>query len=75
METLNKFYDVENQRENTEDIENSIHNSLLYNRPTVRQNCYEFCLHECSALLPFGIAIIVIIIVMIIVVIVVKNLF
>jgi len=72
MESLTNFYDVENQRKNTEDIENSIHNSLLYNHPTTRYNCQDIVFNGCSWLIPIGIVIIMIIIVMVIVVVTVK---
>jgi hypothetical protein len=72
MESLTNFYDVENQRKNTEDVENSIHNSLLYNKPTTRYNCHDIVFNGCSWLIPIGIVIIMIIIVMVIVVVTVK---
>ncbi len=78
MESIKNFYDVENPREydeKIEDIENSIHNSLLYNRPTTQYNCYELVLKDCLSLLPFGIMIVIIIICMIMTVIIVKKLF
>jgi len=72
MESLTNFYDVENQRKNTEDVENSIHNSLLYNQPTTRYNCHDIVFNGCSWVIPIGIVIIMIIIVMVIVVVTVK---
>jgi hypothetical protein len=72
MESLTNFYDVENQRKNTVDIENSIHNSLLNNKPTIRYNCHDIIQNSCSWLIPLGIVIIMVIIVMVIVVVTVK---
>jgi len=72
METLTNFYDVENQRKNTVDIENSIHNSLLDNEPTIRYKCHEIIHNSCSWLIPLGIVIIMVIIIMVIVVVTVK---
>jgi hypothetical protein len=72
MESLTNFYDVENQRKNTEDVENSIHNSLLYNQPTTRYNCHDIVFNSCSWVIPIGIVTIMIIIVMVIVVVTVK---
>jgi hypothetical protein len=78
MESIKNFYDLENQsrretEEKYEDIQNSIHNSLLYNRPTFRHKFNEFCFNECFWIVPFGIVIIMIVIVMVIVVVVVKE--
>lgn len=74
MESLKCFYDLENQRETTEDIENSIHNSLIDNRRTNRYNCYELVFNDCFWVVPLGIILVMIIVVMIITVILVKKL-
>jgi len=72
MEPLKNFYDLENQRKNTEDVENSIRNSLLDNQPTTKYNCHDIIQNSCSWLIPIGIVIIMVIIVMVIVVVTVK---
>jgi len=77
MEPLQDFYDLENQRETTEDIENSIHNSLIDNRRTNRYNCYELVFNDCfwvDFFLLLGIILLMIIVVTIITVILVKKL-
>jgi len=72
MEPLTNFYDLENQRKNTEDVENSIRNSLLNNQPIIRYKCHEIIHNSCSWVIPIGIIIIMVIIVMVIVVVTVK---
>jgi|LakMenEpi03Aug12_release.lakeMendotaPanAssembly.Ray.scaffolds.fasta_scaffold5844680_1 hypothetical protein len=70
METIENFNDLKSIRESDEkyeDIENSIHNSLLYNKPTIKYNCNEFCYNLSFSVVPFGIVIIMVIIVMVIV--------
>jgi hypothetical protein len=77
MESLKNFNDLKTLRESDEkyeDIENSIHNSLLYNQPTMKHKCNEFCFNDCFWVIPFGIVITMIIIVMVIVAVVVKKL-
>lgn len=78
MESLKNFNDLGTYRESDEkyeDIENSIHNSLLYNQPQNRYNCHEFCfINDCFWIVPFGITLFMIIIVMVITVILVKKL-
>jgi len=70
MESLENFNDLKSIRESDEkyeDIENSIHNSLLYNKPTIKHNCNEFCYNLSFSVVPFGIVITMVIIVMVIV--------
>ena len=77
METLNNFNDLKIIRESDEkyeDIENSIHNSLLYNQPTIKDNCYNLFYNLSFSIIPFGIVIIMVIIVMVIVAVAVKIL-
>jgi len=74
MESLTNFYDLENQRKNTEDVENSIRNSLLNNQPIIRYKCHEIIHNSCYWVIPVGIVIIMVIIVMVIVVVTVKIL-
>jgi hypothetical protein len=62
------------QKKKYEDIENSIHNSLLYNKPTIQDNCYDFFYNVCFWSVPFGIIIVIIMIIMIITIILVKKL-
>ena len=60
--------------EKYEDIENSIHNSLLYNQPTIKHKCNEIFYNLSFSVIPFGIVIIMVIIVMVIVAVAVKIL-
>lgn len=74
METLQNLYDMENQRKNTVDIENSIHNSLLYNQPTNRYNFRDVVFDSCYWLVPFTFVLLIVFIFMILAVLVVKFL-
>jgi hypothetical protein len=77
MESLKNFNDLQTLRESDEkyeDIENSIHNSLLDNRRTIQHNFYDFCYNLSFSVVPFGIVVIMIIIVMVITVVIVKKL-
>jgi hypothetical protein len=67
METLRE------SDEKYEDIENSIHNSLIYNQPTNKHKCNEFCYNLSFSVIPFGIVITMVVIVMVIVAVVVKT--
>jgi hypothetical protein len=67
METLRE------SDEKYDDIENSIHNSLMYNQPTTKHKCNEFCYNASFSVIPFGIVIIMVIIVMVIVAVSVKT--
>lgn len=75
METLQDFYDVENQRKNTIDIENSIRNSLLDNQPTNRYICRDIVFDGCYWIGPFVFILFIVFIMMVIAVLVVKFLF
>jgi hypothetical protein len=61
--------------ERYEEIENSIHNSLVCNNPKDENNHNKFCLNECFWIVPFGIVITTAIVVMTIVVVVVRKLY
>ena len=77
MESVKNFNDLKTIRESDEkyeDIENSIHNSLIYNQPTIKHNCNEFCYNLSFSVIPFGIVIIMVVIVMVIVAVLVKTL-
>jgi hypothetical protein len=67
METLRE------SDEKYEDIENSIHNSLIYNQPTIKHTCYNFFYNASFSVIPFGIVIVMVIIVMVIVAVAVKT--
>jgi len=75
MEPLQDFYDLENHRKNTIDIENSIHNSLLDNHPINRYICRDIVFDTCYWVAPFIFVLFMVFVFMIIAVLLVKFLF